>query len=77
MPSFDVAVTLKTACHRNSAHRWKYNDIYDIQALAPALPYCDVVVTDKAMETQIRQSGLTKRLNTTVSAQLSDLNDVL
>lgn len=77
MPSFDVAVTLKTACHRNSAHRWKYNDIYDIQALAPALPYCDIVMTDKAMETQIRQSGLTKRLNTTVSAQLSDLNDFL
>ena len=73
MPSFDVAVTLKTAYHRNPKHRWKYNDIYDIHALASTLPYCDVVVTDREMESQVRQAGLAKRLNALVLSHLSDL----
>ena len=32
MPSLDVAVTLKTALHRDSEHRWTTNDIQDIDA---------------------------------------------
>jgi hypothetical protein len=46
MPSFDLAVTLKTALHRDPAHRWTTNDIHDIDALGSTLPYCDIVVTD-------------------------------
>lgn len=73
MPSFDVAVTLKTALHRNPQHRWKPNDISDIDALGSTVPYCDVVVTDTAMASHARSTGLADRLNTRVLSQLSEL----
>ena len=74
MPSFDVVVTLKTEYHRNPNHQWTSNDICDIHALATTLPYCDVVVTDKAIATQATRTGLDQRLNTVV---LSDLESLL
>src|SRR5688572_22393889 len=41
-------MALKTAWHRNRDIPWSANDIYDIDAMALAVPYCDVVVTEKA-----------------------------
>jgi hypothetical protein len=77
MPSFDVAVSLKTALHQNLHHQWTANDIHDIDALGSAVPYCDVVVTDKAMAATLRTAGLDSRLNTLVLARLEDLPDAL
>lgn len=73
MPSFDVAVTLKTSYHRNANHRWTANDIHDIDALASTLPYCDVVVTDRAARSHTLRSGLDDRLGTVVLAELSQV----
>jgi hypothetical protein len=73
MPSFDVAVTLKTAYHRDPMHRWTPNDIHDIDALGSTLPYCDVVVTDKAAARHVHRTGLAERLGTVVLWRLSDL----
>jgi hypothetical protein len=44
IPSTDVSIALKAAWHRNGQRAWTVNDIYDIDALAIATPYCDVVV---------------------------------
>jgi hypothetical protein len=49
MPSVRVAVSLKTHYHKNRQHNWTTNDMYDIDALAVAMPYCDAVFADKAM----------------------------
>lgn len=73
MPSFDVSVTLKASYHRNPNHRWKRNDLFDIDAMSTVLPYCDVVVTDKQMKSHIDRNRLTERLNTKVLATLDDL----
>ncbi|MEM1332746.1 MAG: hypothetical protein AAGG08_04730 [Actinomycetota bacterium] len=73
MPSFLVAVTLKAAYHRNPEHKWKRNDIHDIDALGSTVPYCDVVVTDKAAATHVRSAGLPERFNTHVLHRLDDL----
>jgi len=73
MPSFDVAVSLKTSYHRDPNHRWTTNDLHDIDALGSALPYCDVVVTDKAVAEHARRTGLDDRLQTTVLSNLTDL----
>jgi hypothetical protein len=72
MPSFDVAVSLKAAYHRDSSHRWTPNDIHDIDALGSTLPYCDIVVTDK-MVAHVTGRGLAERLQATVLSDLSDL----
>ena len=77
MPSFDVTVSLKTSYHRNPQHRWTPNDLYDIDAMAQTVPYCDVVVTDKAACSHINSSGLAERLGTKVIARLDDLPTLL
>lgn len=73
MPSFDVAVSMKTAYHRDPGHRWTPNDIHDIDALGSTLPYCDIVVTDKAAASHANRTGLAERLHTTVLSRTSDL----
>ena len=73
MPSFDVSVTLKTSIHKNPKHRWSPNDVHDLHAMATTLPYCDIVVTDRAMTSHILRTGLTERLNTVVLRRLEDL----
>lgn len=77
MPSFDVAVSLKTEYHRDPNHRWTTNDVADIDALGSTLPYCDVVVTDKAVKANVEKAGLSDRLDTVVLARLSDLEAYL
>lgn len=77
MPSFDVAVTLKSEYHRNGQHRWTTNDIHDIDALGSTLPYCDIVVTDKAVADKVLRTGLAERLGTTVLSSLAGLADRL
>jgi hypothetical protein len=73
MPSFDVSVTLKTSYHQDPAHRWTANDIHDIDAVSSTIPYCDVVLTDRAVASHAQRTGLAARLNTGVLSRLSDL----
>lgn len=73
MPSFDVAVTLKTELHRDPQHRWTTNDVHDIDALGSTVPYCDIVVTDKAMASHVNHAGLAERLDAVVISPLADL----
>ena len=73
MPSFDASVTLKTSLHKNAEHGWTPNDVHDLHALALTLPYCDIVITDRAMASHAVQTGLANRFNTIVLSHLSDL----
>lgn len=77
IPSFDVRVTLKSSLHRNKHHRWKNNDIHDIDALSSTIPYCDVVATDKSMASHIIRNGLDRRLNTVIISQIVELEQYL
>jgi len=77
MPSTEVSITLKTAWHRNGQRNWTVNDIDDIDAMALAVPYCDVVVTEKACSHILRVAGLPERMGTAVLNKLTDLPDVL
>ena len=72
LPTFDVAVTLKHSLHHDKRH-WKVNDVFDITALTVALPYCDVVCTDKGMRHHIDKTGIAQRLQTAVIDNLHDL----
>ncbi|MYC46387.1 MAG: hypothetical protein F4X49_12745 [Acidimicrobiia bacterium] len=77
MPGCDAMVTLKTMYHRNVEHRWAINDIYDIDALSVAMPYCDIVLTDGAVANQANTSQLADRLDVVVSNQLDSLWEIL
>ncbi len=73
MPSFDVSVTLKAAYHSNPNHRWTPNDMNDLMMLSSVVPYCDIVVTDKAAAAHVNATGLAKRANTIVLSKLEDV----
>jgi hypothetical protein len=77
MPSTEVAVTLKTAWHRNRDKPWSANDIYDVDAMALAVPYCDIVVTEKACHHALVSARMDKRMNTVLLRDLARLPAVL
>jgi len=73
MPSTDVSMALKAAWHRNRDKPWSANDIYDIDAMALAVPYCDVVVTEKACHHALRSAGMEARMTTVLLRDLHSL----
>ena len=77
MPSTDVSMALKTAWHRNRDKPWSANDIYDIDAMALAVPYCDVVVTEKACHHALVSTGMDTRMSTVLLRDLPSLVSTL
>ena len=77
MPSTDVSIELKTAWHRNRDKGWTANDIYDIDAMSLAVPYCDIVVTEKACHHALEAARLGKRMHTALLRDLEDLPSAL
>jgi hypothetical protein len=73
MPSTEVAISIKTAWHRNANKKWTPNDIHDIDAMALSVPYCDVVVTEKACHHVLTTAGLDRRMRTSILRRLGDL----
>jgi hypothetical protein len=73
MPSADVCVSLIEAAHRNPQTAWQSNDIFDIDALSVAVPYCDLVVTERHAGHALRVAGAPDRLGTTVMVTLAEL----
>ena len=77
MPSTEVSIELKTAWHRNRNKSWAGNDIYDIDAMSLAVPYCDIVVTEKACHHVLKAARLGERMHTALLRNLADLPTTL
>lgn len=77
MPSRKVAVAIRTVYYKNAQHIWTVNDLRDIEALALAVPSCDVVVTDKAVRDALRQAHFAEPGFATVLSDRKDLLDRL
>ncbi|MGW5846674.1 hypothetical protein ACWFQ8_01705 [Streptomyces sp. NPDC055254] len=73
MPSADVHVTLATAAHRNRDKKWDPNDIFDIDALSTAVPYCDLVVTERHACHVLRTAHMPTKIGTEIVPTLSAL----
>jgi hypothetical protein len=73
MPSTEVSIELKTAWHRNRSKPWSANDVHDIDAMSLAVPYCDIVVTEKACHHVLESAQLGKRMHTALLRNLEDL----
>ncbi len=71
--SADTWISLLTAAHRNPQSQWRPNDIFDFDALSVAIPYCDVVVTDRHACRLANAARLPDRLGTKVIATLDGL----
>ena len=68
IPSAAIAMTLTEKGFRNADKAWKGNDLRDADAMSAAIPYCDVVPTDKYVAAQLARSPAVTR-----GARLIDL----
>ncbi|GAA4483685.1 hypothetical protein GCM10023191_005670 [Actinoallomurus oryzae] len=73
IPTRACVYHFKRLRHRNQQHRWTQHDFADIMALSVAIPYCDVVVTEKQWVHLAKTAGLGERYDTLVCSKLSDL----
>jgi hypothetical protein len=77
MPSADVRISLLVAAHRNPQTRWTPNDFFDIDAMSIAVPYCDIVVTEKHASHVLHAAGLPALTGATVLTTLDELAERL
>jgi pectin methylesterase-like acyl-CoA thioesterase len=73
MPAAEVAAVLKTARHRNTALTWTSNDMFDIDALTVAVPYCDIVGADNAQAHALTVTRLADRMGTVIMRSVTEL----
>ena len=70
-------MTLTEKGLRNPSKKLSGNDLRDADAMSAAIPYCDVVLTDKYVAAQLARSPAVTRLGTLVLPRLRDLNERL
>ena len=73
MPSTEVAVEMKTHFHKNRESRWGANTIFDIDAMALCVPYCDAVVTEKHACATLVRAGFEERMDTALMRSPEEL----
>ncbi|MCA0144925.1 hypothetical protein [Blastococcus sp. LR1] len=73
IPSMRLAAEMKVALFRNAQRTWKLNDVYDIDALSLAIPYCHVVVTDADAADRVRRTKGDQRHDTPVLSTFDPL----
>ncbi len=73
MPSFSTQFLLAFKIISNIQRNFDDNDFHDIIFLATAIPYCDIVITEKMWTGIIKNSNLSKRYNTIVNKDLNHL----
>ena len=77
IPTLHVFHELNYARNINSSRPIKSNDIYDLGALSIAIPYCDIVVTERQWTNICKDKMLDKKNNTTITYKIEDLNELL
>lgn len=77
IPTLDVQITLGVVKTQQWTKKTDPNDVYDIGFLMLAIPYCDVVVTEKLWAEIANRSGLAEKYNTKVVSNLLELNGIL
>jgi hypothetical protein len=74
LPSRHVVSMIQLHYLRDVERDWTINDLRDIHALSTAIPYCDVVVTDKkAWDVTANRAKLGEKFNTAIFCRLADL----
>nr|WP_134001333.1 hypothetical protein [Streptomyces sp. 846.5] len=74
LPTRRVVSMMQFHCVQDVRREWKINDLRDIAALATAIPYCDVVVTDsKAWDAAENRSRLGREFGTAIFRRMTRL----
>ncbi len=74
LPSRRVATMIQYHYLKDVRRDWTINDLRDIDALSGAVPYCDIVVTDKkAWDVAVNRAHLDREFGTVILRRLADL----
>ena len=76
VPSFHVRTALLYEILNNKSHPIKLNDNKDISFLSAAVPYCDVVITERTWVHIIKKNKLDVKYGTIVSNTLECLSSL-
>lgn len=77
MPSRWVEKELRRIRQSNPQKQWEPNDINDVTALSIAIPYCDVVITERSWTGMVNTQKVNKPSGTTVLRDLRELPGLL
>lgn len=73
MPGAEVGTVLKARCHRDARRKWTSNDMFDFDALAVAVPYCDIVGADNDKIHALTATKVAARMNTALFSSVAEL----
>ena len=76
IPSLAVTMAIRDQRLRGGSRSFTGNDARDITHLSVAVPYCDIVVTDKDARNAMKRADLGNRLKTTVLSDLRTLYEI-
>lgn len=77
MPSRWVEKELRRIRQSNPQKQWEPNDMNDVTALSIAIPYCNVVVTERSWTGMVNTQKVNKPSGTTVLRDLRQLPELL
>lgn len=77
IPTLRLATDLKYHLFRDANKRWQTNDLYDIDAISIAAPYCHAILADAEMTNLLNRSRAGDRLGTTIIPNMGGLADML
>jgi len=69
--------TLNYIRNTNTSRSIKSNDTYDLSALSIAVPYCDIVVTEKEWASTLNKKKFGEIYDTKIISRIQDLNSII
>ncbi|MGH2406447.1 MAG: hypothetical protein ACRDF7_00015 [Candidatus Limnocylindrales bacterium] len=77
MPMMQVEYALRRANFKMGSYSWTTHDIHDLAMLGRAIPYCDVVVTERHAARQSNRARLGERYGSVILRDIADLMPLL
>lgn len=77
LPSVFTLATLRLWKHRDLTHPWEQHDWTDISTLSVAVPYCNVVITERRWAHLIKAARLAERYETWVGQGLAAMEHLV
>lgn len=77
LPVIRVQSTLRAKNHANATRTWSENDLRDFEQLSIAVPYCDIVVTERHSAEILRVKGIDAEFGTEILRNVRDIPDAV
>lgn len=77
IPIVDIESSIRHANFRNGSHKWTTNDIHDLSFAGAAVTYCDVLLTEKHLHTQLVHEGVGRKYGTAIFRRPEELTEHL